>query len=270
MFPRGAPMSGRLTAGLLVAAAIALAARRAGSLSGSGAVAATAVGVACVAAGWGWAALLIVYFLVAVLVSRAGAAEKTRRTGSIVAKGGRRDAAQVLSNGGLFALLALGATAADPPRSIALAAAALGALAASAADTFATEIGTLLGGTPRSLRTWRAVPPGTSGGVSAAGTLAMIAGAALVAVAARGLSLGGGLAAVTIGGIAGALADSLVGATQQERRWCPRCNRATERRQHDCGAATELVGGLRWLDNDAVNLVATVVGAAVAAALAGV
>lgn len=266
-------MPHRLIPGLLVAAAIALAARRGGSLNGSGAVAATVVGAACVAAGWGWAALLILYFVVAVIVSRAGAADKARRTGGIVDKGGARDAAQVLSNGGLFALLALlalGATAVDSRIAIVLSGAALGALAASAADTLATEIGTLVGGTPRSLISWREVPPGTSGGVSAAGTLAMIVGAAIVAIAARGLALPGGVAAVTIAGIAGAVADSLVGATLQERRWCPRCGLATERRRHDCGTITELVGGVRRLDNDMVNLVATVVGAAVAAALTGI
>ena len=55
-------MAERLAAGLLAAAAIALVARRAGSLSTSGAIAATLVGTAAVAAGWHWGALLVVYF----------------------------------------------------------------------------------------------------------------------------------------------------------------------------------------------------------------
>ena len=69
-----------------------------------GAIAATVVGWAAVAAGWGWGAMLIVYFVASTLVSRAGRAAKHRRTASIVAKGGERDAVQVLANGGVFAV----------------------------------------------------------------------------------------------------------------------------------------------------------------------
>ena len=58
---------------------------------------------------------------------------------------------------------------------------------------------------------------------------------------------------------------SAIGATIQERRQCPACDRPTERGVHDCGTSTVHVGGLRGMDNDLVNLIATVVGAAVAA-----
>ena len=257
----------RVAAGLLAAAAIALVARRAGALSTAGAVAATAVGTAAVAAGWRWGALLVVYFVTSSLLSRAGAAEKATRTGGVVEKGGARDAVQVLANGGVFALCAVLAVLVGAPADARLAVAALGALAAATADTWATEVGTLLGGTPRSLLTLRRVPPGTSGAVSVAGTVAMIAGALFIALLARGLSLPGATSVVAIGGSAGAVADTLVGATIQERRWCDACALATERRVHDCGAATRLAGGLAWMDNDAVNLLATLVGAVVAATL---
>jgi uncharacterized protein (TIGR00297 family) len=257
----------RVAAGLLAAAAIALGARRAGSLSTSGAVAAMAVGTAAVAAGWRWGALLVAYFIASSLLSRRGAAEKARRTGGVVEKGGPRDVIQVLANGGVFALCALLAALAGAPANAPLAVAALGALAAATADTWATEVGTLFGGTPRSLLTLRRVPPGTSGAVSLAGTLAMIAGALFIALLARALSLTSAVGIVAIGGAAGAMADSLLGATLQERRWCDACALATERRVHDCGAATRLAGGQAWMDNDAVNLLATLVGAVVAATL---
>jgi uncharacterized protein (TIGR00297 family) len=263
-------MVARVAAGLLAAAAIALVARRAGSLSTAGAVAATAVGTAAVAAGWRWGALLVVYFVTSSLLSRAGAAEKARRTGGVVEKSGARDAVQVLANGGVFALCAVLAALVGAPADARLAVAALGALAAATADTWATEVGTLLGGTPCSLVTLRRVPPGTSGAVTVVGTLAMIAGALFIALLARGLSLTSAVGLVAIGGIAGAVADSLLGATIQERRWCDACALATERQVHDCGTATRLVGGLPWMDNDAVNLLATLVGALVAAALATV
>ena len=67
------------------------------------------------------------------------------------------------------------------------------------------------------------------------------------------------------GGLApGSLVDSLLGATLQARRWCARCSVSTEQMTHACGETTDLAGGLRWLDNDGVNLVSTLAGAAVA------
>jgi len=249
----------------LLISALALAA---GALTTSGAIAATAVGALCILAGWGWAALLIVYFVVAIAFSRRGADAKARRTGGVVAKAGRRDAVQVVANGGVFALAAFLSTHATGTLAITLEAAAVGALAASAADTLATEIGTLAGGEPRSVIGWRLVPTGTSGGVTTAGSLALVGGALVVALAAWGLGLTPHAIAAVIGGILGAVADSLLGALVQERRHCPRCDLATERRVHDCGTATDLAGGLSWLDNDLVNLSATIVGAVVAATLA--
>lgn len=253
---------------LLVALPIAALALAAGALTLAGAVAAVVIGALCVLAGWGWAALLIVYFVVAVTFSKLGADAKARRTGSVVAKAGGRDAIQVLANGGVFAVAAFLTAHASPTGTPVLAAAAVGALAAAAADTLATEVGTLVGGEPLSIIRWRTVPAGTSGGVTLAGSLAMTGGALLIAVAALGMRLTPHVAAVAVGGIAGAVADSLLGALVQERRRCPRCDVATERRIHDCGTATQHAGGIARLDNDLVNLCATIVGAAVAAALA--
>ena len=259
----------RVVAGAALSALVALLARRAGSLSRSGATAAVFVGTAAVSAGWTWGALLLAYFVASSALSRLGRAKKERRTSGVVAKGGNRDARQVLANGGAFALGTLLVTLA-PGVAGSASLAALGALAAATADTWATEVGTLVGGTPRSLLTARPVPPGTSGGVSLAGSVAMIAGALFVALVAAALGITRDvalLALVTLAGTVGALGDSIIGATMQERRWCDACARATERRVHDCGATTRLAGGREWMDNDVVNLAATLIGAAVAAAL---
>jgi uncharacterized protein (TIGR00297 family) len=261
------PAVHRAAVGLLAAIAVALAARRSGSLANGGALAAVVVGTAAVAAGWPWGALLVLYFVSSSALSHAGGAEKERRTGGVVAKGGARDAVQVIANGGVFAVCALLVPFAGA-HARALAAAASGALAAAAADTWATEIGVLFGGTPRTVTGLRRVPPGTSGAVSAAGTGGMIAGALAVALTARALGLTDSVAVVTAAGCMGALADTFVGATLQERRWCEACNLATERRVHVCGSPTIRAGGLAVLDNDAVNLLATVVGGAVALLLA--
>lgn len=171
-------MIGRAAIGLVAAALIVGVARRTRSLSTSGAVAATIVGTLAVAAGWQWGALLVLYFAVSTLLSHFGREAKERRTAAIVAKGGERDARQVLANGGLFAATALMMLVRPDVRWVILGAASL---AASAADTWATEIGTLYGGEPRSvLPPWRAVPAGTSGGVSLIGTLGAVVGALVV------------------------------------------------------------------------------------------
>jgi uncharacterized protein (TIGR00297 family) len=258
----------RAIVGFFVALAIAGAARRSGSLTTSGAIAAVTMGSLCAAAGTGWGVLLIVYFLAASLLSRYGRREKERLIGGVVAKAGARDVIQVVANGGVYAAcLAIAAFCPDRIATI-VHVIALGALAASSGDTWATEIGTLHGGTPYSLFTLRRVAPGTSGGVSVVGSVAMVVGAAFVALAAMLLGVTARPLAVTIGGIAGAVADSALGATIQERRWCSACSLASEQVVHTCGATTSSMGRVAWMDNDAVNLLCTVVGGAVAALLA--
>jgi uncharacterized membrane protein len=70
---------------------------------------------------------------------------------------------------------------------------------------------------------------------------------------------------IVVAGVAGSLADSAIGAALQALRWCPNCERACETNPHDCGTPTRLHRGVAWMDNDAVNLVATSTGAVVAA-----
>jgi uncharacterized protein (TIGR00297 family) len=252
----------RAAAGALLAMVIALVARRAGVLSSSGAVAAVVVGGACVAAGWSWAALLLLFFVSSSLLTRLGVEIKEARTGGIVAKSGPRDAIQVAANGGIFALCAVLWLALPWNGWMA---AAGGSLAAATADTWSTELGTLLGRAPRQITTGRRVPPGTSGAVSGIGLVAAIAGAALVAVCAWLLAWPAPLTVpIFVGGVAGALADSLAGAVIQARRHCPACDSVTERAVHTCGVATVPAGGWSWMTNDAVNALAASVGAVIA------
>jgi uncharacterized protein (TIGR00297 family) len=254
-----------------VALTLAAGGWRAGSLATSGAAAAVAVGTAAVAGGWRWGALLIAFFVLASALSRWRRAEKGARTGDVVEKGGRRDAAQVLANGGVFAGLVLAGLLAPAGGGLAraLAGAAAGALAAAAADTWATEVGTAVGGTPRTVRGWHRVPPGTSGAVSAAGSAALAAGAAVTAGTALLVGLPGAAAAgALVGGLAGAWVDTFAGAAIQERRWCERCAVATEQHVHGCGTPTRVRGGLPGLGNDGVNGLCTLAGAAVGAAVA--
>jgi uncharacterized protein (TIGR00297 family) len=246
--------------GGVLAAVIALLALRVGSLSRGGAVAAWICGTAAMAAGWSWGIVLIAYFVASSTLSRFMRAEKNRRTEGRVEKAGARDAVQVLANGGLYALAAL-AFVWGPDAGWQVVGA--GALAASSADTWATEMGSLAPTSPRSIRTLRPVAVGTSGGVTLMGTMASVAGALFVGLVAFGMGWpGAAFTAALVGGVFGALLDSVLGAWLQARYWCQECRVATERRRHHCGTLTSHAGGLRWLDNDGVNALATVGGAA--------
>ena len=150
------------------------------------------------------------------------------------------------------------------------AALAAGALAASASDTWATEIGILAGGTPRSILGFQAVQPGMSGGVTIAGTVAAFAGAGFIALVVWLLGWPARISVgAFVGGLAGSTLDSLLGATVQSRRWCPTCDRATERTVHDCGTPTQLGRGLAWFDNDVVNVLCGVAGGLLALVMSG-
>lgn len=248
--------------GFGLAALIAGVAWRAGSLGPSGAAAAVMVGGVAMTAGRPWGGFLVAWFLLASLASRVGRARKAQATGDVVAKGGQRDAGQVLANGGVFAACAAGALVAP---SLTTECTLMGAasLAAAGADTLATEIGTLWPGRPWSLRSLRPVATGSSGAVSVPGTAGMVAGAWLLASTAQqfGLVPAEALFHVTLAAVTGAVADTLVGAWWQARRWCPACARETEQVVHRCGTPTNAWRGLAWLDNDLVNVLCTAVGA---------
>lgn len=252
--------------GTALAAVIALTAVHSHALTRSGAVAAWMAGTVAMGAGWDWGILLIVYFVTSSALSRYRRAEKARRSAGRSAKPGPRDATQVAANGSVYALAAVAYWAAPHPTWQAV---GLGALAASAADTWATEIGSLARATPRSVISGEPVPVGASGGVTAAGVAASVAAAAVLAALATML---GWRPAVTagafVGGVSGALVDSLAGAAFQARFWCASCQVETEARRHDCGAVTSYRRGAPWLDNDGVNALATGAGGALAVIMA--
>lgn len=258
-----------IATGLTASAAIGLLAYRRGSLTKSGVGGAILTGTIIFAAGGAVpSALLLTFFVSSSALSLWRRGRTTTATTVEAAKGERRDLAQTLANGGVAALLvALGRIAPASPWFPAL----VGALATTTADTWATEIGLSNRQPPRLITTLQPVAPGTSGGISPLGTAAAAGGAALIGgVAAVGALLmhrpqrmGGWrlLPLAAAAGIGGAFVDSVLGATIQARYRCPRCNLATERTIHRCGTPTIFAGGLRVVDNDAVNFLASLSGA---------
>lgn len=171
---------------------------------------------------------------------------------------GPRDARQVIANGGVAALAALAH----------LWPAAAGAIAAAAADTWATEIGAHSPRPPRLITTGKQIPTGTSGGITALGTAGGIAGAVVMALGSAvvaGELRWRGAMIVAGAGVAGMFVDSLLGATLQARYACPECGRVLEHPSF-CHAPLQLARGWRWLDNNAVNLLGSLAGALLATA----
>lgn len=259
----------RIIAGLLLSAAIGGLAYWRRSLTRGGWLGAIITGTATFGfGGWTWGLALIAFFLSSSALSHFRQARKRQITGEKFAKGGRRDLMQTLANGGPAALLALLYGLSGAP--LALLAAFAGITATVAADTWATELGVLNPHPPRLITTGRIVAPGTSGGVSAYGTLAASAGAlligattALVYAGERGAWLPWILLAALMGGVAGTMADSLIGATAQAIYRAPGGDE-TERARAADGAAYPLLRGMGWMDNDMVNLLSSLVGGVVA------
>lgn len=229
------PGESGLVLGAVLSLAIAEAARRGRALTADGAAAAVVVGTVVFGLGGiGAAVLLGAFFVTSSLLTRWGARRKPDRD-----RRGRR-ASQVLANGSVAAAASVWWAMAPTPQA---AAALAGALAAATADTWATEIGLLSPERPRLITTGRPVPAGTSGAITARGTAWGMAGAACIAALAS-LLLGVAPLAAWLGGVAGMTVDSLLGATLERRTG--------------------------WMTNDAVNLLATVSGAALAVVLEGV
>ncbi|MEZ4411640.1 MAG: DUF92 domain-containing protein [Gemmatimonadales bacterium] len=232
----------------LVAAAVAGGAWRVGALTRSGALAAAAIGTATLAAG-GWLAgvVLMAFFLPSSAISRLWPGPLS----PLDPKGDRRDAWQVLANGGAPALAL---TIGGPGAAIAFAA----GLSAAAADTWATAVGAHSSVQPRHILTLQVVPPGTSGGITALGTAGAGIGSAFVAASAVPI-IGwiGALAVVGIG-MGGMVLDAVLGAGVQGRFRCEHCHQESERTVHRCGHPTRFLGGWAWMSNDWVNALATI------------
>ena len=252
----------------LLATAIVLPALKLKLLTRDGAVAAVILGTiihAC-APWYGTLSLLLFFGSSAYLSRNRKKSLPASIVEDVVAKGDKRDAAQVLANGGVAALCAVMIVVSK--RNPIWDAALLGAIAAAMADTWSTEIGRTYGTNPVDWFTRKPVMPGTSGGITMAGIYGSFGGAITLAVigwmsitnwqVASPVSF-----AVIFGGILGATADTMLGSTMQELRRCAICSTTTEKVYH-CGKRTRMYRGIKGFNNDVVNFVCSLTGAVVA------
>lgn len=219
---------------VLVVGVLAVVANRKRLLNASGAFAAFLVGTTIiVTTNLFWLLLLMSLLVLAGVATRAKYREKAAR-GTSEAKGGVRRTRNVLANGLVPTLIALLHSPLDAWLGVGAASLLfVGAVAAAAADTFASEFGGLSDETVL-ITTFKPVPPGTDGGISWAGQAAAVVGSAIVAgIGIVLLSLARNFSApppapqfslelmlvVTVAGFIGCQMDSLLGATFEVRGW---------------------------------------------------
>jgi uncharacterized protein (TIGR00297 family) len=249
------------------------------SLSTSGALCALVVGFCLTLAHYSFFLCLLAFFV--------SSSKATKYKGDIKRKfeadykeGGQRNWLQVLCNGGMATELALlyllDIGSADLPvdfrnqyRASWLGMAVLGAMACCNGDTWASELGTVLGTSdPVLLTTFQKVPKGTNGGVTVIGLACSLVGGLVIGFAywlgivmsAASLDLAlaptqllvilvGGL-----GGLLGSLLDSLIGASLQFSGRDSKTGQIVEVERE----GVVPISGKMILDNHSVNLVSTI------------
>lgn len=197
------------------------------------------------ALGWQGYATVLFYFFVGSAVTKVGMAQKAAY-GIAEARCGVRGPGNVWGSaltGALCALILVGVKLFFPESlelwQPLLALGFVASLGTKLSDTTATEIGKAYGQRTFLITTLQPVPRGTEGAVSLEGTLAGILGSIALALVAWtvGLIDGNGIVLCVIAAFIATTAESLIGATIEEK--------------------------LNWLTHDLVNIINTTIGAAV-------
>ena len=271
---------------LLVSFTVSYLAWRRGSLTGPAALLASVFALGYyLSGGLKLVSLLLLFFLSSTVLTHYREHEKHRIEQDIHEKKGARDSFQVLANGGpalLMGALSSLASAASARLQAALLLAAAGALAASNADTWASELGVLSRRQPVYILSRRPVQTGLSGGVTRTGTLAALAGGFFIAFAYGVLNLTDFLTGdplhtlqilsfeillIAVAGFLGSVIDSILGETLQALYQHHSQHHLTEK-PHEDGRPNRLKRGWRWLNNDWVNLLSSLLSAGILLVLA--
>ncbi|XP_044611535.2 transmembrane protein 19 isoform X1 [Equus asinus] len=248
------------------------------SLDHSGALGGLVVGFILTIANFSFFTSLLMFFLSSSKLTK-WKGETKKRLDSEYKEGGQRNWVQVFCNGAVPTELALLYMIENGPGEIAIdfskeyaaswmCLSLLAALACSAGDTWASEVGTVLSKSPpRLITTWEKVPVGTNGGVTMVGLASSLLGGTCVGITyfltqlvfVNDLDISapqwpiiafGGLA-----GLLGSIVDSYLGATMQFSG----LDEVTGLVVNSPAREVKYIAGRPILDNNAVNLFSSVV-----------
>jgi len=194
-----------------------------------------------------WLIPLFFFFITGTLWGRLS---KSKAQATDVKHGKARDYLQVLCNGGIYAALATFNNTAEQEIILTL---MLISMAICTADTWSSEIGIYFRWKTYDILRLQSVPVGLSGGISLPGTIGGFLGAAAMALLGNAILYNRVniyfLLIITLGGFAGMLLDSILGASVQARYQ----NKQTQLLSDNKDANNHLINGWRWMTNDAVN-----------------
>lgn len=209
--------------------------------------------------------ILLIFFAGGIMVDKIKKQYKKSKQNDktvIEKRGDCRDHVQVLANGSVAAVCSVLYLITGKEVFVI---AFVASLAEALADTAASGIG-ILHGRAFDLFRMRLCEPGVSGGMSVLGTVSSAIAALLISAISL---LFDGIGIITalliaISAILGATFDSLLGSLVQVKYRCRKCLQIVEREEH-CGQATEKHSGIRFVNNDVVNLLGTLFSAILAA-----
>ncbi|GGH79754.1 uncharacterized protein (TIGR00297 family) [Pullulanibacillus pueri] len=196
--------------------------------------------------------VIFVFFISSNLISLIN-----KRAGKKKTSSEQRTLYQVLANGGVPLLAALGGCLWPHPLWIAI---YVVSVAEATADTWASEIGSIRGGTPYHLILRRPVPKGLSGAMTWTGSIAALIGSSLIALLSslmfysdQGLTLIlVSFICLSVLGWLGQFIDTLLGGLLQARYQCAVCHTLTDAKDH-CERVSIKVAGVSWMTNNLVN-----------------
>ncbi|MBE6534546.1 MAG: DUF92 domain-containing protein [Ruminococcaceae bacterium] len=198
--------------------------------------------------------LLLSFLLLSVLVDKIKKKFKKKKD-EVTRKSGARDSVQVVANGiipAIFAILYL-----ITGKYIFIIAYCT-ALTECFADTVASGFGMLSRRAFDPFRMKR-VEVGISGGMSFLGTFSSLIFAFLFSL----IPLAFGILSIELCvfcaacAFFGAVIDSMLGSLLQAKYKCEKCSIITEKDLH-CDSKTTLISGIKWINNDAVNLISCI------------
>ncbi|PKK22861.1 transmembrane protein 19 [Columba livia] len=268
----------RLLFSVLVPLVIATQGFRKKSLDHSGALGGLVVGFILTVANYSFFTSLLVFFVTSSKLTK-WKKDIKKQIDSEYKEGGQRNWVQVVSNGGVPTELALLYMIECGPGEIPIdfskeytaswmCLSLLGALACSAGDTWASEIGSVMSKSkPRLITTWKKVPVGTNGAITLVGLVSSLLGGMAVGIAyfitqlifVTDLELSAPQWPVIVfgaaAGLLGSIVDSYLGATMQYSGFDENIGMVVNHQTKD----SKHISGKPILDNNAVNLFSSII-----------